>query len=55
MNTASTGGASPRSSEVALRERVKELTCLYGIAQLASQPGGSLETVLVPGHHHWHS
>jgi len=46
MNTASTGGASPRSSEVALRERVKELTCLYGIAQLASQPGGSLEAVL---------
>jgi len=46
MATTSIGGASPRSSEAALRERVKELTCLYGIAQLASEPGGSLETVL---------
>jgi len=30
----------------ALRERVKELTCLYGIAKLASRPGISLEEFL---------
>jgi signal transduction histidine kinase len=29
-----------------LRERVKELTCLYGIARLASHPESSFETVL---------
>ena len=28
-----------QDAEAALRERVKELTCLYGIAQLASEPG----------------
>ena len=33
-------------TEVALRERVKELTCLYGIAQIAERPGISLEEVL---------
>jgi len=33
-------------AEAALRERVKELTCLYGIAQLASEPGFSLGRVL---------
>jgi len=30
----------------ALRERVKELTCLYSLAQLAERPGISLEEVL---------
>ncbi len=30
------GGRNP---EIALRERVKELTCLYGIARVAAQPG----------------
>jgi two-component system NtrC family sensor kinase len=34
------------SAEAALRERVKELTCLYGIAQLAARPGQTLEEVL---------
>lgn len=35
-----------RSAEAALRERVKELTCLYGIAQIAGQPGLSLAEIL---------
>jgi len=35
-----------RRSQAALRERVKELTCLYGIAQIAEQPDTSLEEVL---------
>jgi len=35
-----------RSTEAALRERVKELTCLYGIAQIAARPGASLDEVL---------
>lgn len=34
------------SPEAALRERVKELTCLYGIAQLAARPGISLDEIL---------
>ncbi|MBL7186580.1 MAG: PAS domain-containing sensor histidine kinase [Phycisphaerae bacterium] len=34
------------SEKLALRERVKELTCLYGIAQIAGRPGISLEEVL---------
>jgi len=34
------------SAQAALRERVKELTCLYGIAQIAGQPGISLEQIL---------
>ena len=34
------------SAEAALRERVKELTCLYGIAQIAGAPGVSLEEIL---------
>ena len=34
------------SEKLALRERVKELTCLYGIAQIAGRPGMSLEEVL---------
>lgn len=33
-------------AESALRERVKELTCLYGIAQLTEPPGSSLEEIL---------
>lgn len=36
----------PKSEKIALRERVKELTCLYDIAQIASQPGQSLESIL---------
>jgi len=35
-----------QSTEVALRERVKELTCLYGISQIAEQLGTSLEEIL---------
>ncbi len=34
------------SAKAALTERVKELTCLYGIAQVAGQPGLSLEEVI---------
>jgi len=37
---------SHRQLQVALRERVKELTCLYGLAKLVNQPGFSLEEVL---------
>lgn len=33
-------------TEAALRERVKELSCLYGIAQIAGKPGVSLEEIL---------
>ena len=35
-----------QSEKVALRERIKELTCLYDIAQIANQPGKSLEDIL---------
>ena len=35
-----------QSEKVALRERIKELTCLYDIAQIASQPDKSLEYIL---------
>ncbi len=35
-----------QSEKVALRERIKELTCLYDIAQIASQPDRSLEHIL---------
>ncbi len=35
------------NSRIKLRERVKELTCLYGIAQIASNPDLSLENKLV--------
>ena len=35
-----------RYAQVALRERVKELTCLYGIAKTASRPGVSMEELL---------
>jgi len=34
------------AAKAALRERVKELTCLYGIAQIAGKPGISREEVL---------
>jgi len=34
------------SEKLSLRERVKELTCLYGIAQIAGRPGMSLDEVL---------
>lgn len=34
------------SAKAALAERVKELTCLYGIAQIAGQPGMSLEETI---------
>lgn len=33
-------------AQAALRERIKELTCLYGIAQVVEQPGISLEEIL---------
>ena len=35
-----------RSAQVGLRERIKELTCLYGIAQLSARPAISLEEIL---------
>jgi len=35
-----------RRAQVALRERVKELTCLYGIAKVSARPGISLEAIL---------
>lgn len=34
------------AAKAALNERVKELTCLYGIAQIAGRPEASLEEVL---------
>jgi two-component system NtrC family sensor kinase len=39
-------GQLSQSTEVALRERVKELTCLYRISQIAGQFGISLEEIL---------
>jgi two-component system NtrC family sensor kinase len=33
-------------AQVALRERIKELTCLYGIAKIESQPDISLEEII---------
>jgi len=35
-----------QGAEAALRERVKELTCLYSLAQVAERPGISLEELL---------
>lgn len=35
-----------QSEKVALRERIKELTCLYGIAQIARQPDKPLAEIL---------
>jgi signal transduction histidine kinase len=37
-----------RQAEAALRERVKELTCLYGIAQVTERHGTALSEVLQP-------
>jgi len=37
---------SHRQKQVALRERIKELTCLYGIARLASNPARPIEDIL---------
>lgn len=34
------------STEAALRERVKELSCLYGIAQIAARPDMSMDQIL---------
>jgi two-component system NtrC family sensor kinase len=42
-----TNSELPYSEKAALRERVKELTCLYGIAQIAGRPGISLEEILL--------
>jgi two-component system NtrC family sensor kinase len=36
-----------RRAQVALRERIKELTCLYGISRLSAQPDISLKDVLL--------
>jgi len=41
-----TGDRLSQTTEAALAERVKELTCLYGIAQVAAQPGISLEEII---------
>ena len=41
-----TNGQLSHSEKVALRERVKELTCLYGIAQISGQPGVPIEEIL---------
>ncbi len=35
-----------RRAQVALRERVKELTCLWGIGQAVAKPDGSLDQIL---------
>ena len=35
-----------RLAQAALRERIKELTCLYGIAQIVERPGLSIDEVL---------
>ncbi len=35
-----------RTAQIALRERIKELTCLYGIAKLVAKPGISLDEIL---------
>jgi len=38
--------AQSHSAVTALRERVKELTCLYAISQIAGQPDISLNEIL---------
>jgi len=35
-----------RKAKAALRERIKELSCVYGITQLVEQPGATLEKIL---------
>lgn len=52
IKTAPVRGRAPSkgptdNSRIKLRERIKELTCLYGIAQIASNPGISLEDKLI--------
>lgn len=42
----SSGAAGSQRIEWALRERVKELTCLYGIAQVAEHAGHDLDAAL---------
>jgi two-component system NtrC family sensor kinase len=37
---------SARRAQFRLRERIKELTCLHGVAQVVQQHGGSLEAAL---------
>ncbi|MBM3791818.1 MAG: hypothetical protein FJW35_15905, partial [Acidobacteria bacterium] len=37
---------SHQEAQLALRERVKELTCLHGIAKIAQRPGASIEEIL---------
>jgi signal transduction histidine kinase len=39
-------GASCRRAQSAMRERVKELTCLYSIAKIAEEPGVPLKEML---------
>jgi two-component system NtrC family sensor kinase len=46
MELMMTGNRLSQSTEAALAERVKELTCLYGIAQVAGQPGITLEEII---------
>ena len=46
MHNGTQSDPAPRSAEAALGERVKELTCLYGIAQIAGKPGISLDAIL---------
>lgn len=35
-----------RRAQIALRERIKELTCLFGIAKVAAQPDNDLESII---------
>ncbi len=37
---------TPQAQDIALRERVKELTCLYSLAQLSERPGLALGEIL---------
>jgi len=37
---------SHQSAQIELRERVKELTCLYGIARVVAQPGATFDQIL---------
>ena len=46
MRNKPTSAAADQHAQAALRERVKELTCLYGIAQTAERPDASLDDVL---------
>lgn len=46
VETAMANDQLSHSAQAALRERVKELTCLYGIAKIAGEPETSLEEIL---------